>query len=109
MLGMLRWAGDENPVETIVTLMQSGWRERFRVILTVMRKVPEPLDDLKSRLEANGWGVSSGDGHVEATLDMDTELFMPPTMTVQGMQEKAGAVAERVVGGMSKISVASGL
>jgi hypothetical protein len=96
MSGMMRWAGEAEPVETLVTLMQSGWRERFRVLLTVMRKMPQVDGGLKSRMEAEGWVGSAGDGHVEATKDLDVELFMPPTLTMEGIVGHSQTASENV-------------
>ncbi|MCX7166596.1 MAG: hypothetical protein NTV11_10015 [Rhodocyclales bacterium] len=98
MSGGMIWAGETEPVETLVTLMQSGWRERFRLILTVNRDAPDGgvNAELKTCLAATGWVVSDT-GLFQATLDMDVELFMPPSSSVAALMEDAGKVGGNVM------------
>ena len=103
MVGMMRLRGDDKPVETFVSLIQSGWLERFRLSLTLMRDLPENgADQMKAHMEAATWIVTV-DGAVKASMDLDTSLLMPPTLSIEKLMESVDKITEKTVAAVKAV------
>ena len=103
IVGMMRLRGDDKPVETFVSLIQSGWLERFRLSLTLMRDLPESrADQMKTHMEAANWIVTV-DGNIKAMMDLDTSLLMPPTLSIEKLLESVDKIMEKTVAAVKAI------
>jgi hypothetical protein len=81
----------------VVSIAQTNWRDRFRVRMTITQEAlpAEAFDAVKARMEPSGW-MATNSGDFAAWVDLNMELFMPPTMTAETFIERVDAVADRI-------------
>lgn len=104
MTGLIRLPGEAQAVMTTFEVMQSNWRERFQLRLTMRRDWPfgeAVLAEIRPRLETAGWVV--GEDGARVSYELETELFMPPETSIAELMGQAGGVVDRMVKAVSLV------
>ncbi|MCX7178681.1 MAG: hypothetical protein NTX56_07880, partial [Proteobacteria bacterium] len=85
--------------KAVVSVVQTNWRDRFRVRMTINQAAlaAEAFDAVKAKMESLGWVVTNS-GDLAAWVDLNMELFMPPTMTTEIFLARVDSAANRIIG-----------
>jgi hypothetical protein len=84
---------------TLIKLRQSLWHEGFMLELLIEQKVAleQPFfEQLKAKLEADGWEVENK-LVLEASLDMETDVLVPPETTLVELTEWVDDIGDCVM------------
>jgi hypothetical protein len=107
MSGRLRLMGEARRMVTQIEVIQSSWQERFGLRFALQRDTV-PTDsawvELQAYLIAEGWVIGEYKS-LDAAIAFDTDLLMPPDLSIEALMIRVNDVAERTIRTIEGISV----